>query len=151
MRIFKRYIFLLAGLLFITVTAVASTQATPAADSTIYLPAILKPDPPPLQEFRGLWVSRYDWTSYGAPAQPAKLDEIVQNAALAGFNVIFFQVRGTADAYYTPGLEPWAQRVSGGAHRRSLSPTALPALARIARRSARRVWRCNKTPGSAPS
>lgn len=65
-------------------------------------------------EFRGLWVTRFDWTTFGEPADPAKIDEIVQNAAAAGFNAIFFQVRGAADAYYTPGLEPWAQRVSGG-------------------------------------
>jgi uncharacterized lipoprotein YddW (UPF0748 family) len=96
-----------------TFSVATSTQATPEADSYVYLPIVSKPEPPPLQEFRGLWVSRYDWTLYSQPASPAKLDEIVQNAALAGFNVIFFQVRGTADAYYTPGLEPWAQRVSG--------------------------------------
>ena len=64
-------------------------------------------------EFRGIWVTRFDWTSYGQPADPAKIDEIVQNVADAGFNAIFFQVRGIADAYYTPGLEPWADRVSG--------------------------------------
>lgn len=78
------------------------------------------PSPTPTQpagmvEFRGLWVTRFDWTSFNTPANPTKIDEIVNNAADAGFNAIFFQVRGTADAYYVPGLEPWAQRVSGGA------------------------------------
>jgi uncharacterized lipoprotein YddW (UPF0748 family) len=110
---FKRQLFLMIGLLFITLSAATAARAIPTADSFIYLPIILKPEPLPMTEFRGLWVSRYDWTFYGQPASPAKLDEIVQNAALAGFNVIFFQVRGTADAYYTPGLEPWAQRISG--------------------------------------
>ena len=111
---FKRHIIMMLGLLFITLSAATATRAIPAADSFVYLPIAFKPEPPPMVEFRGLWVSRYDWTFYGQPASPAKLDEIVQNAALAGFNVIFFQVRGTADAYYAPGLEPWAQRVSGG-------------------------------------
>jgi uncharacterized lipoprotein YddW (UPF0748 family) len=31
----------------------------------------------------------------------------------AGFNTIFFQVRGAGDAYYTPGLEPWGARLTG--------------------------------------
>jgi uncharacterized lipoprotein YddW (UPF0748 family) len=110
---FKRHLFIMFGLLFITLSIATTTQAVPQADSFVYLPIILKPEPQPMTEFRGLWVTRFDWTSFGQPAKPAKLDEIIQNAALAGFNVIFFQVRGVADAYYTPGLEPWAQRVSG--------------------------------------
>jgi uncharacterized lipoprotein YddW (UPF0748 family) len=63
-------------------------------------------------EMRGLWVTRFDWTDYKNPASPAKIDEIVANAATAGFNTIFFQVRGVADAYYDSPLEPWAYRVS---------------------------------------
>ncbi len=66
-----------------------------------------------MTEIRGLWVTRFDWTRYGQAAAPAKIDEIVQNAAMAGFNAIFFQVRGTADAFYQSNIEPWAQRVSG--------------------------------------
>lgn len=65
-----------------------------------------------MQEMRGLWVSRFDWTDYNNPADPAKIDEIVNNAAFAGFNAIFFQVRGTADAFYDSPIEPWAHRVS---------------------------------------
>ena len=81
----------------------------------VYLPFVTQPDPPPepMVEFRGLWVSRFDWTTFAQPANPAKIDEIVHNAAEAGFNVLLFQVRGTADAYYDSPLEPWAVRVSG--------------------------------------
>lgn len=80
-----------------------------------YLPLIAKAEVQPTAnvEFRGLWVTRFDWTNYGQPAEPSRIDEIVQDAAAAGFNAILFQVRGTADAYYQPGPEPWAQRVSG--------------------------------------
>ncbi len=74
-------------------------------------------------EFRGLWVTRFDWTTFNQPASPARIDQIVNAAADAGFNVIFFQVRGTADAYYAPGLEPWAQRVSGGTLGQPPSPS----------------------------
>lgn len=85
--------------------------------------ATVSPTPPPGNvEFRGLWVTRFDWTTNGQPASPARIDEIVNNAAAARFNAILFQVRGTADAYYTPGLEPWAARVSGGSLGQAPSP-----------------------------
>jgi uncharacterized lipoprotein YddW (UPF0748 family) len=81
----------------------------------VYLPFVAKPEPPPepVVELRGLWVSRFDWTSATQPANPAKIDEIVNNAAYAGFNTLFFQVRGTADAFYDSPIEPWSARVSG--------------------------------------
>ena len=86
--------------------------ATPTpAPTPIPPPTVVGTDP--TREMRGLWVSRFDWTDGINPADPKKIDEIVKNAATAGFNAIFFQVRGTADAYYKPGLEPWAQRISG--------------------------------------
>jgi uncharacterized lipoprotein YddW (UPF0748 family) len=77
-----------------------------------HLPLITKPAAP-ISEVRGLWVTRFDWTNYGQPAQKSRIDAIVADAARAGFNLILFQVRGVADAFYQPGPEPWAQRVSG--------------------------------------
>lgn len=70
------------------------------------------PTPGTVTEFRGLWVSRFDWTSPSS-GSPSKIDQIVADAAYAGFNAIFFQVRGEADAFYTPGLEPWSRRLTG--------------------------------------
>lgn len=70
--------------------------------------------PAPTFEARGLWISRFDWTVGGGAADPAKIDEIVDRSAGAGFNMLFFQVRGIADTYYFSELEPWADRVSGG-------------------------------------
>ncbi len=70
------------------------------------------PKPDQKKEFRGLWVTRYDWTT-STGADSGKIDEIVNNASLAGFNVILFQVRGEADAYYASSLEPWSKRLSG--------------------------------------
>jgi uncharacterized lipoprotein YddW (UPF0748 family) len=83
-----------------------------SGSNAAFLPVVNRPGEP---EFRGMWVTRFDWTTGTEAADPAKIDEIVQNAADAGFNAIFFQVRGAADAYYQPGPEPWAARVSGGA------------------------------------
>ena len=103
------------GLVFTTMLAAPPIQGLPEGDVLVYLPVVVKPESTPVSmtELRGLWVTRFDWTRYGRAADPAKIDEIVQNAASAGFNVIFFQVRGTADAFYQSNIEPWAQRVSG--------------------------------------
>ncbi len=101
-------------LLFLEIYKLAEFPVTPSPTPTA-TPTVSPTPPADMTEFRGLWVTRFDWTRFNTPADPAKIDEIVDNAADAGFNAIFFQVRGAADAYYTPGLEPWAQRVSGGA------------------------------------
>ncbi len=127
---------LLSGLIFIFFLAVVVgglLAQSQTVSQVSYLPVVLaapSPTPTPTQtptptpsptatalpgamtEFRGLWVSRFDWTT-STGASPAKIDEIVNNAAFAGFNVIFFQVRGEADAFYTPGLEPWSRRMTG--------------------------------------
>lgn len=90
--------------------------ATPTPQPTQIPTPTTEPTPnDTMQEVRAMWVTRFDWTNGREPAAPSKIDEIVNNAATAGFNAIYFQVRGTADAYYMPGVEPWAARVSGGA------------------------------------
>lgn len=99
-------------LLFICATTGGSATAARERGLTyVYLPTVSKR---PMTEVRGLWVTRFDWTNFGQPADPNRIATIVNDAAAAGFNTIYFQVRGSADAFYTPGLEPWAQRVSGG-------------------------------------
>jgi len=84
---------------------------TPTEVVTVYLPLVMRNLAQP--EVRALWVSRYDWTRYGVTATVADVAQIVSDAARAGFNTIFFQVRGAGDAYYTPGPEPWAARLTG--------------------------------------
>jgi uncharacterized lipoprotein YddW (UPF0748 family) len=58
-------------------------------------------------EARALWITRWDYSSAD------ELRILVDNAAYAGFNMLLLQVRGTADALYEPGLEPWAARLAG--------------------------------------
>jgi uncharacterized lipoprotein YddW (UPF0748 family) len=82
-------------------------------DELTFLPVVTRSEAEPLVEMRGLWVTRFDWTSNAADVNPAKLDEIVNNAADAGFNALFFQVRGEADAYYASNVEPWSKRLTG--------------------------------------
>lgn len=122
---------ILVGLLFCGVLGlllVIVVSARTLQDARLYEPLWAKAEPTPTitpaptptatptpsgVEFRGMWVTRFDWTSSVQPADPAKIEEIVNDAASAHINVIFFQVRANADAYYAPGLEPWAKRVSG--------------------------------------
>ena len=97
----------LATLLLLAVAFVASAQM----NERVYLPGLFG-NGAGMQEVRALWVTRFDWTTPQG-ADPQKIDEIVANAATAGFNVLFFQVRAEADAYYRPGLEPWSRRLTG--------------------------------------
>jgi uncharacterized lipoprotein YddW (UPF0748 family) len=61
-----------------------------------------------ITEARALWVTRWDYRTI------TDVQTLVENAAGAGFNMLLFQVRGAADAFYTPGMEPWGARLSGG-------------------------------------
>lgn len=58
-------------------------------------------------ELRGVWVDRWTYSS----AEDVR--EEMANIASAGFNTVFFQVRGNADAYYRSSFEPWASRLGG--------------------------------------
>ena len=101
----KRWLTILLILLAIILGLGIVAAAYPNDDLPFYLPLLQTEPatPPPTQvEFRGVWVTRFDWTLYGQPANPAKIDEIVQNVSLAGFNAILFQVRGVADGRARP-------------------------------------------------
>jgi len=62
-------------------------------------------------ELRGVWLTRYEWATTSTTA--TDLQTTMQQIADAGFNAVFFQVRGTYDAYYDSSLEPWSSRLSG--------------------------------------
>jgi uncharacterized lipoprotein YddW (UPF0748 family) len=66
-----------------------------------------EPKPVSLPEVRGMWVVRWDYHSAD------EVKAIVSDAATAGVNQIYFQVRGEADAYYKSTLEPWALFLTG--------------------------------------
>lgn len=71
----------------------------------------------PEREVRAAWVTTVgalDWPlSYDAVRQRTSLGRIIENLANAGFNTLFFQVRGRGDAVYTPGMEPWSHVLTG--------------------------------------
>jgi uncharacterized lipoprotein YddW (UPF0748 family) len=91
---------------------VGQRPITTTATYTVYLPLINR-SYPIVEEFRGLWITRFDWTRFGYTVTTSDLDAIVDKVASAHFNALLFQVRGTADAYYSSTLEPWAARLTG--------------------------------------
>jgi uncharacterized lipoprotein YddW (UPF0748 family) len=97
-------------------TSLPALQATvpPTLTHAVYLPLVTVGEAAVMVERRAIWVTRYDWTQFGQAASPGAIDAIVEKVAGAGFNTIFFQVRAAGDAYYRPGLEPWASRLSAG-------------------------------------
>ncbi|WP_261342235.1 family 10 glycosylhydrolase [Aeoliella mucimassa] len=60
-------------------------------------------------DFRGLWVSRYEYSM----SDPSSVEQIMANAASAGFTDVMFQVRGQSDAYYNSSFEPRSERLTG--------------------------------------
>ena len=63
--------------------------------------------PPDDGELRGIWVDRWSYSTED------DVREIMAGSASAGFNAVYFQVRGNADAYYVSAHEPWASRLAG--------------------------------------
>jgi len=58
-------------------------------------------------EARALWVTRFDYDS------EAKIARIMEIAAAAHFNIIYFQARAASDAYYRSSIEPCAAILCG--------------------------------------
>ena len=83
-------------------------------------------------EMRGLWVVRTGLTS------PESVDRAVDDAARAGFNALFVQVRGRGDAFYSSRLVPRSDLLRGR------PPTSIPwgASSRVRDSAA-----CRCTPG----
>ncbi len=75
----------LQGLLLVPAVALAA------------LPAAAAPDP---AELRGVWIVRT------ALVSPEAVDKVVDDAASAGLNALFVQVRGRGDSFYRSALAP---------------------------------------------
>ena len=65
-----------------------------------FLVAVAPPPAGATEELRGLWVVRT------ALVSPEKVDQVVDDAAAAGLNALFVQVRGRGDAFYSSRLVP---------------------------------------------
>jgi uncharacterized lipoprotein YddW (UPF0748 family) len=77
---------------------------------------------PDAAEMRGLWVVRT------ALLSPETVDQAVDDAARAGFNAVFAQVRGRCDAFYRSARAPRSALLAG-------QPAGFDPLARLVRRA----------------
>ena len=65
------------------------------------------------REARGVWISRFEYADIESTKSKTRITEIFERARTAKLNMIFFQVRGTGDAYYKSQYEPWAEPLTG--------------------------------------
>ena len=74
-------------------------RLAPAASLAVTVSAYadLTADRTPFHTYRGLWVSRFEYTN-----SQAGVDSVFANAQALGITDVMFQVRGNADAYYVP-------------------------------------------------
>jgi len=89
-----------------------------AAESLVYEPSSIIP-PPPVREFRGVWVATVNntvWPSkkgLSTAEQKAELIAILDRAAQLKLNAVIFQVRPACDALYASRFEPWSEYLTG--------------------------------------
>ena len=71
----------------------------------------------PSRELRGVWMSRFDYTQSLGTTDPVVIQKFIKSKFThiknANCNSIFFQVRGTADAFYHSNYEPWSEMLTG--------------------------------------
>ncbi len=67
------------------------------------------------KEARAVWLSRFEYTpqAYSAANQKAYLRKAIEQLKKANFNMLIFQVRGQADAFYQSNYEPWSDLLTG--------------------------------------
>ena len=86
-----------------TASIVATVEGvTGAGDVTVTNPV----------EARALWITRFEYTTASA-VDFTKIATIMQKAASANFNVVYFQVRTSGDALYYSDIEPCSPRMCG--------------------------------------
>lgn len=68
------------------------------------------------QEFRAVWVTRFEWPRPDADTCRKNIDEIMKMLAANRFNAVLFQVRGQCDTFYPSPEEPWSPIISPGGH-----------------------------------
>ncbi len=68
---------------------------------------------PTTPEFRGLWITRFEWPSKESAQCRQNIIDVMQHLADTNFNAAVFQVRGEAETLYPSELEPWSPLIGG--------------------------------------
>lgn len=68
----------------------------------------------PRSEWRGVWITRFEWTGGTADEMRARLRRMMSTLAQGNFNAVVFQVRGQGDVLYPSPLEPWSDTIPAG-------------------------------------
>jgi uncharacterized lipoprotein YddW (UPF0748 family) len=114
----------ITGLGTVEGVAEGSANVRASVDTTLSAPAVVTVGVPAVQpELRGVWVTRFGYSNQ------ASLERVIDDAAAAGFNAVFVQIRATGDAYYQSSLEPWSARLGALGRNPGWDPLAV-ALAR---------------------
>ena len=96
--------------------AQASKPRAPVETQPVRETAML---PPPLREFRGVWVAsvaNIDWPSrrtLTTAQSQAELLALLDRAVSLNLNAVLLQVRPAADALYASKIEPWSEYLTG--------------------------------------
>jgi len=104
MKVFMRLFYLSVLMILITSCGSSKTTLTSQFDSA------------PKREFRGAWIHTVGQSRYqkmNSSAMKYYITDMVQKLDEAGVNVIVFQIRPEADAFYKSNLEPWSRFLTG--------------------------------------
>jgi uncharacterized lipoprotein YddW (UPF0748 family) len=66
----------------------------------------------PAGEFRGMWVTRFEWPSTNLATVQNNINTILQKLKDNNFNAVIMQMRGQADTLYPSPYEPWSPILS---------------------------------------
>lgn len=69
----------------------------------------------PREEFRGAWVSRFEWRKDNQSVITKRLKIIMETLGDSNMNAVVFQVRGQGDTLYPSKEEPWSPLVASAA------------------------------------
>ncbi len=90
-------------------TAVLSALLLAASPAHSDKPA--GPGAAPKAEWRGVWITRFEWTGGTAEEMRARLRRMMATLARGNFNAVVFQVRGQGDVLYASPIEPWSDTI----------------------------------------
>lgn len=67
----------------------------------------------PGSEFRGMWITRFEWPSTDPEKCKQNIINVMKDLAEGNFNAAVFQIRGAAEVLYPSEIEPWSPLIGG--------------------------------------